>query len=71
MVDNAFGGFQIPIEVKYINDIKLKGVFTKEFIHRDKLIWLPTLVKRYSIEETKEVLSKMSIESANEWLRQG
>ena len=64
------GGFKIPIEVKFINENVGFGVFTKEYVEIDTLLWTPALVTKYTPEECSSILSKMSKEDANKWLRQ-
>ena len=63
-------GFKIPIEVKFINDQKGCGVFSKEYVKADTLIWTPSLVIKYTSDECSEILSKMNKNDANTWLRQ-
>ena len=59
------------MEVKFIDSVKGSGVFTKEFIAEGTLLWVPTLVKKYSLEEVLLYLSgETDREQSAIWLRQ-
>lgn len=58
------GGFIIPIEVKFINEIVGYGVFTKKNVNMGTLLWTPHLVTKYSPDECSTILSKMSVQEA-------
>ena len=63
-------GFLVSVEVKFIDSVKGSGVFTKEFIAEGTLLWVPTLVKKYSREEVLLYLSgETDREQSAIWLR--
>jgi hypothetical protein len=64
-------GFLVRVIVKYVNPVKGSGVFAEDFIAEGTLLWVPTLVKKYSRQEVLMYLSGITDrEEAAIWLRQ-
>jgi len=66
----AYGGFCVPIEIKFINETIGSGIFSTHFIKAGTLLWTPTLVQKYSPNEVIEMVKSMTKCNAHVWIRQ-
>ena len=63
-------GFLIAVEIRFVDEGIGCGVFSVGFVEKGTLLWIPSMVKKYSPKETSDILQSMSKNGTQEWLRQ-
>ena len=64
-------GFLVPVDLRFINDLIGHGVFSVGYIPKGTPLWIPALVSKIASDKVSAILNNMSLDKANEYLRQG